>query len=120
MTARRRDEDRRAVDLLLDRASVGSGANPTVAGNGNGKGNGNSHGNGHSPARFTPVSGDVQQRLPAVQNILQMLDMLRADEPPQDLLARTLRRLDSEMANHPSALRAPQPALGSEMQQPHA
>ena len=106
---------------MLDRAAIGSGANPTAAGNGNGKGDGNGHHHSSAgPAGFSPVGGDLQQRLPAVQNLLQMLDMLPAEEPPHDLVGRTLRRLDTEMANHPSALRAPQPPLGSGMHQPHA
>ena len=112
MTLRLRDEDRRAVDLLLDRAATGSGVSPGGAGNGNG--------NGHHGASFTQVSGDVQTRLPAVQKVLQMLDMLPAGEPPQDLLARTMRQLDAAKADHPSTLRAPQPVLGPTMHQPHA
>jgi hypothetical protein len=113
MTLRLRDEDRRAVDLLLDRAATGSGSSPAGAGNGNGNGNRHSAG-------FTAVDGDVRARLAGVQRVLQMLDMLPAEEPPQDLLSRTLRRLDSEMADHPSMLRPPQPALGMPMHQPHA
>jgi len=111
MSSRLRDEDRRAVDLLLDRAASGSGA---------GNGNGNGHAGRHVAAAFTPVSGDVQTRLPAVQKVLQMLDMLPAEEPPQDLLNRTLRRVDAETAKHPSTLRAPHPTLGAPMDQPHA
>jgi hypothetical protein len=112
MTLRLRDEDRRAVDLLLDRAATGSGAPSNGAGNGNG--------HGHQGASFSPVSGDVQSRLPAVQKVLQMLDMLPAEEPPADLLGITLRRLDADKANHPSNLRAPQPAMGTTLHQPHA
>ena len=97
---------------MLDRAASGSGNHPAGAGNGNGN---NGHGHG-----FSAVAGDVQARLPGVQKVLHMLDMLPAEEPPQDLLSRTLRRLDAEMASHPSALRPPQPALGTPMQQPHA
>ena len=114
MNLRLRDEDRRAVDLLLDRAATGTGVNPSGAGNGNG------HGHAHAAGSFTQVSGDVRERIPAAQNVLQMLDMLPAEDPPQDLLGRTLRRLDAEMANHPSILRAPQPPLGAPMHQPHA
>ena len=112
MTLRLRDEDRRAVDLLLDRAATGTGVNPNGAGNGNG--------NGHHGASFSQVSGDVQTRLPAAQKVLQMLEMLPAEEPPKDLLGRTLRRLDAVRADHPSTLRAPQPILGATMHQPHA
>ena len=122
MNVRLRNEDRRAVDLLLDRAASGAGVSPAGAGNGNGHGNsqgpGQSHGHA-AAASFTPVSGELRGRLPAVQKVLQMLDMLPAEEPPQDLLTRTLRRLDTELAKHPSTLRPPQPATGS-VQQPHA
>ena len=110
MTVRLRDEDRRAVDLLLDDAASGSSAVPAGADNGNGQ----------LPSAFSPVTGEVQARLPGVQNVLQMLDMLPADEPPHDLLARTLRRVDSELGNHPSALRPPQPATGTQIHQRHA
>jgi hypothetical protein len=115
MTLRLRDEDRRAVDLLLDRAATGSGVHPAGAGNGNG--NYAHHGHG---ASFSQVSGDVQSRLPAVQKVLQVLDMMPAEEPPQDLLGRTLRRVEADRATHPSTLRAPQPVLGATMHQPHA
>jgi hypothetical protein len=119
MSVRLRDEDRRAVDLLLDRAASGQGVRPPAAGNGHGLGNGNGNGQMHATG-FSPVSGDVQAGLPGVQKVLQVLDMLPAEEPPADLLARTLNRLDAELAGHPSALRAPQPAAGGVMQQPHA
>jgi len=104
---------------LLDRAASGSGNRPAGAGNGNGN-NGNGNGNSHAHHGFSAVVGDVQARLPGVQKVLHMLDMLPAEEPPQDLLGRTLRRLDAEIARHPSALRPPQPELGTGMQQPHA
>lgn len=120
MTARLRDEDRRAVDLLLDRAASGTGIHSAGAGNGISNGNGNGQAHLHTGASFTPVHGDVRARLPGVQKVLQVLDMLPAEEPPQDLLSRTLRRVDAEMADHPSVLRAPQPPLGTGMHQPHA
>ena len=119
MTVKLRDEDRRAVDLLLDRAAAGQGVRPPAAGNGNGNGNGNGHGHAHASA-FAPVSSDVQSRLPAVQKVLQILDMLPAEEPPRDLVGRTLSRLDQAASSHPSALRPPQPAVGMGAQQPHA
>jgi hypothetical protein len=119
MSVRLRDEDRRAVDLLLDRAASGQGVRAPAAGNGHGFGNGNGNGHIHA-AGFSPVSGNVQAGLPGVQKVLQVLDMLPAEEPPQDLLARTLNRLDAELARHPSVLRPPQSSAGGAMQQPHA
>jgi hypothetical protein len=88
MKPRLRDEDRLAVDLLLDRAAAGAG-----------------NGNGHSPTGFTPVNGAVRERLAAVENLLRVLDLLPAEEPPVDLAARTMRRLEAEAARDPSALR---------------
>ena len=106
MMPKLRDEDRAAVDLMLDRAVAGS------------PGNGNGHGNGHAGTGFTPVNGAAAQ-VSGVQALLRVLDMMPADEPPADLLARTMRRVDAESAAHdPSMLRVPQPALMQQM--PHA
>ena len=108
MLPRLRDEDRLAVDLLLDRAVASS------AGNGSGNGSGNGH------SGFTPVHGGGHAQVGHVEAVLRVLDMMPAEEPPADLLARTLRRVDAESAQHdPSALRPPQPAVTG-MQMPHA
>jgi hypothetical protein len=103
MTPRLRDEDRLAVDLLLDQAV-------TEAGNG--------LGNGHVPTGFTQVNGAVQERLAAVEKVLHVLDLLPAEEPPADLMGRTMRRLEAESARDPAALRPP--AVETGMQMPHA
>ena len=93
-----------AVDLLLDRAVASSG--------------GNGSGNGHSG--YTQVNGSVPGQLGQVEAVLRVLDMMPAEEPPTDLMARTMRRIESESAQHdPSVLRAPQPEI-SGMQMPHA
>jgi hypothetical protein len=118
MNSRLRDEDRRAVDLLLDRAAAGQGVKSPAAGNGDGNGNGNGRGHGQ-PAGFATASGDVASRLPAVQKVLQLLDLLADDEPPRDLLTRTLDRVAAASANHPSALRPPAPSVDAGMR-PHA
>jgi len=113
MMPRLRDEDRLAVDLLLDRAVTGSG------GNGSSDGNGNGHsGNGHSG--FTPVHGANPEQSSRAEAVLRVLDMMPADEPPADLVARTLRRVETESARHdPSALRPIQPDV-PEIHVPHA
>ena len=94
-----------------------------MAGSGNGNGNGNG-GNGHHPTMmaaggFTQVSDAAQSRMPAVQKVLQALDMLPEEEPPADLLVRTLRRVDADAADGPAALRPPQHVMPG-MQMPHA
>jgi hypothetical protein len=97
MTPRLRDEDRLAVDLLLDRAAASSAGG----------------------AGFTQVHGGASEQVAKVQALLQVLDLMPADEPPTDLLARTMRRVEDAAAAHdPSVLRPAQPASGIQM--PHA
>ena len=104
MIPRLRDEDRLAVDLLLDRAVASS------AGNGSG--------NGHT--RYTQVNGSGPEQLGRVEAVLRVLDMMPAEDPPADLTTRTMRRIEAESAQHdPAALRPPQPSA-SGAQMPHA
>jgi hypothetical protein len=103
MMPKLRDEDRLAVDLLLDRALSGS------AGNG-----------GQKQSGYTPVNHAVPEQVGRVGAVLRVLDLMPAEEPPADLLARTIRRVEAESAQHdPSALRPPQPIV-PHMQMPHA
>jgi hypothetical protein len=76
MTKRLGESDRRAVDLLLDRT--------TDAGNGNG--------NGGYVAHAQPAT---EPGIQAVQRVLSLLDVMPADEPAADLIARTMARIDS-------------------------
>ena len=99
MIPRLRDEDRLAVDLLLDRAA--------------GAGNGNGH------AGFTPVNGAVHERLAAVESVLHGLDLLPVDEPPADLMARTMRRVEAVSSSHEPAQMLP-PELDPGTFIPHA
>jgi len=102
MMPKLRDEDRLAVDLLLDRALTGSG------------GNGSDHGH----TRFTPVNGSAPEQISRVEAVLKVLEMMPAAEPPADLAARTMRRVEAESARHdPSALRPP---LAPDIHMPHA
>jgi hypothetical protein len=103
MMPKLRNEDRLAVDLLLDRAASSAG-----------------NGLDHGQSGFTPVNGAVQEQVGQVGAVLRVLDMMPAEEPPADLMARTLRRVEAESAQHdPSALRPPQPML-PQMHMPHA
>ena len=115
--AKLREEDRRAVDLLLDRAAAGPGG-----GTGNGNGNGHGDGNGRHAMTpgFTQVAGSGQGGVAAVQKVLSVLDMLPDEEPPADLMVRTLRRLDVATAEGPGALRPPQHVMPPGAQMPHA
>jgi hypothetical protein len=82
------DEDRRAVDMLLDRD--GARAN----GNGNG---GDGNGGGHaSTAAAAAQGGRFHQRIQRVEQILSLLSNLPASDPPQNLAARVMERLAEE------------------------
>lgn len=98
-----REEDRRAVDLLLDHAARSSAGKAT----------------GNSSHGFSPANGMAAGQLSGVQAVLNVLDILPGEEPPPDLAARTLRRIDAESSRQdPGVLRAPQPDATAMM--PHA
>jgi hypothetical protein len=73
MNAKLREEDRRAVDLLLDRGMAAAGkAKPVFA-----------------------VEGGSQERVLGVQQVLQLLDAMPAAEPSADLVDRTLKFVET-------------------------
>jgi len=87
MTKKLCDADRRAVDLVLDRSL------PDNAG------------------------VFVQQNVPphrvrSVEKILSLLQHLPVEEPPPDLVSRTLRRVDAALAIDPSTAERPSPMAG--------
>jgi len=75
MRIRLDDEDRRAVDLLLERAS-GIGDMPPL-----------------EQLFRAPVAGGFERRLDAAEQLLGLLDQMPAEEPPADLVSRTLQRV---------------------------
>jgi hypothetical protein len=77
MTKRLAVSDRRAVDLLLDRS--------TDAATGDGGGNG---------SYVSHAQAATEPGIQAVQRVLSLLDMLPAEDPPADLVARTMARLE--------------------------
>jgi hypothetical protein len=82
MKVKLREEDRRALDLLLDRS-------PTAAGKAAG-----------TPI-YAAVDGHIRERVIQIEKVLSILDVLPAGDPPRELLARTLRYVEQ----------TPQPAL---------
>jgi hypothetical protein len=72
MKVKLREEDRRALDLLLDRS-------PTAAGKTAG-----------TPV-YAAVDGHIRERVVHIEKVLNILDVLPAGDPPRDLLARTLQ-----------------------------
>ena len=71
-----RNEDALAIDLLLDRSSAAS-----------------SDGNG-GPAAFVQAADGVgPERVRAAEKVLSLLRLMPAEEPANDLAARTMSRL---------------------------
>ncbi len=74
MAVQLRDEDRRAVDLLLDRPHSNSSEHPPAS---------------------APVSA---KKMRSAEKILNLLQQMPAIDPPADLAAKTLRRVDKALA----------------------
>ena len=75
MARRLSSEDRRAIDLLLDKASAASAST------------------------FANTTETVDtMRVQAVEKILHLLDSYEPAEPPQDLAARTMKRIETAEA----------------------
>ncbi len=87
MVRKLNDQDRQAIDLVMDRfASVGP--DDTV-----------------SAMAAAPTDSHVQ----SVEQILRLLARMPAQDPSDELLTRTLRRIDQ---SHPSESRQIPPYLG--------
>ena len=86
MTRKLSDADRAAVDMLIDRLNTDNG-------NGNG-----------SDGYVSMTAAVDDQRLGAVETILQTLSQMPAPEPSSDLAVRTLQRIaTASPLNGPSA-----------------
>ncbi|HXE53877.1 MAG TPA: hypothetical protein VN541_12720 [Tepidisphaeraceae bacterium] len=75
------EEDRRAVDLLLDRtprAGDGDGGQPL----------------------FASADPSIGQRVARAQQLLQLLEVLPQNDPPADLVGRTLRMVEQAGPAH--------------------
>jgi hypothetical protein len=77
MSKKLSDDDRRAVDLLLDRS-----------------------GNGQA-SYATPAGAALHQRLQNAEKLLQVLAAMPAIDPAPDLVARTMRRIE-ERSHEPA------------------
>jgi hypothetical protein len=90
MNAKLNDQDRRAVDLWIEAHLAHS--------------NGNGNGGGYA----APMTGQVTERVRAVERVMQALDAMPVAEPPRDLVGKTLRRLE-EATGEP--MEAPKPSV---------
>jgi hypothetical protein len=75
MSRKLTDEDRRAVDLFLDQGAEAT--NDAVT-------------------RMVPLVS--QKRMSAVLKTLAMLDLMPVEEPPTNLIEKTMRRIDREIS----------------------
>ena len=86
MSAKLRPDDCRAVDLLFDRIW-------TTARKGDGQ------------VVYAAANPALRQRVDRLQRLLLLLDLHEEIEPPHNLAARTLKRIES--ATHPHTSRTP-------------
>lgn len=82
-----RNEDARAVDLILDRAAAAHGEGTML---------------------FAGEAAVSNEQIAAVEKVLQLLEAMPAAEPAADLLRRTMERIASAMPAH---LHAERPEL---------
>ena len=101
MTRKLNQADRAAVDLVFDRILSAADGRSS---------NGNGHGGEGVVVMTQPVS---DQRLGAVQRILDLLQAMPAPEPPADLATRTLQRVarGDRAVMTPTAPSAPAPFI---------
>ena len=90
-----REEDRRAVDLILDGAA-------SVGGNGIGGGNGNG-----SPTGFAVADATLGERVARVHKLVHLLDAMPQFDPPADLVERTLEFVDRASSRAGTELHVP-------------
>lgn len=93
MSASLSNDDRCAVDLLLEHASPGT--------------------TGISSCFTTAPSAAVQQRLERVEKLLHVLDAHTAGEPADDLAARTLAYCENRGAVRPGDIGRTQPVAAT-------
>ena len=93
MKTKLRDEDRRALDLMLDRM-------PAASGNGG--------------AVYAAAQGAARERIARVQEILQVLDLMPAADPPKDLVDRTMAFIESAPRDGRRAQPSVIPSIGSQ------
>ena len=100
MNVKLRNEDQRAVDLILDRTVK-------AAGNGNGA---------HHPV-YASTDASIAERIGHAQRLLDLLEWMPNSDPPPDLAARTLRFIEHS-AHHPTTTPSLPQLIDS--QRPHA
>src|SRR5882724_7276809 len=91
MKAKIREEDRRAMDIVLDRVATAAGKR-------------------EGSATYAAADGHIRDRVLRVQKVLSVLDALATAEPPRDLVARTLKFVAASSGRNVAASTHSRPA----------
>jgi hypothetical protein len=89
MNVSMRDEDRQAVDLVLDRSAAAMGKGP----------------------RYAAADSRIRDRVSHVENVLAIFGNLEAGDPPRDMLSRTIRFVEQSAGCDLRAAREVHPSL---------
>jgi hypothetical protein len=92
MKLKMRDEDRRAIDLLLDRSAAAAGSTPTNS-------------------VYATTDNAIRQRVAPIEKVLGLLDAMPAEEPSSSLLSRTLGHIDRSLGRKVFSGQESQPHL---------
>jgi len=77
MKSKLTDVDRQALNLILDRSNAAAASGPLYA----------------------AADETMRKRIPNIQKVLQLLDALPVEEPPKDLVARTMKYIEQSPAH---------------------
>ena|SRR5436305_121453 len=91
MSATLREEDRRIVDLLLDRTAAVTG-------------------DGDAGPVYASADGANGQRVQRVEKLLRLLDLMPDEQAPADLVRRTLQFVD-HARHQPASVHSSVPSL---------
>jgi len=106
------DNNRRAIDLMLDRGMSAAGPNGSPFSSRDGM---------SAAAGYVSHTGPAdQQSVQAVQRVLDLLSLLPNEEPPADLVERTLARIEQAVSPAAAAQMPFRSGLGADPSIPHA
>lgn len=88
MKLKMRDDDRRAIDILLDRTAVAAGK-------------------AHGVPIYAAADGLLRERVARVEKVLGMLDNMMDSEPPRNLVVATLRFIEHSTGEKLARVRHP-------------
>jgi hypothetical protein len=106
------DDNRRAIDLMLDRGTAASSATGASFSSRDGMSAASGYVSHTSPADTQSVQ--------AVQRVLDLLSLLPSEEPPADLVERTIARIEQAVSPTAAMHQPFRPGLTADPSIPHA